>query len=151
MLLAIDFIRLENNASVADVEAGLNYVYNKDRDAGSVRKKAILQFDEIRNQADDNFSYVFDNIKDKDTLNTYWVMCLFIVLASLFNYIALTIAFSRFRMKEIATRRLLGTDKSGVITRCILEALLLPRTSTARWPPLWRLSALAALAAPPPT
>ncbi len=122
---SIDFIRLEKNASVADVESGLNYVYNKDRDAGSVRNKAILQFDGIRNQADDNFSYVFDNIKDKDTLNTYWVMCLFIVLASLFNYIALTIAFSRFRMKEIATRRLLGTDKSGVIVRCILEALLL--------------------------
>ena len=122
---SIDFIRLEKNASVADVESGLNHVYNKDRDAGSIRKKAILQFDEIRNQSDEYFAYVFDNIKDKETLNTYWVMCLFIVLASLFNYIALTIAFSRFRMKEIATRRLLGTDKSGVITRCILEALLL--------------------------
>ena len=122
---SIDFIRLEKNASVADVESGLNHVYNKNRDAGSIRKKAILQFDEIRNQNDEYFAYVFDNIKDKETLNTYWIMCLFIVLASLFNYIALTIAFSRFRMKEIATRRLLGTDKSGVIVRCILEALLL--------------------------
>ena len=96
---SIDFVRIHKEASVPEIEAGLADVHNSASIFSAPRTKSLLEFNEIRNQADDNFSYAFDNIKDKDTLNTYWVMCLFIVLASLFNYIALTIAFSRFRMK----------------------------------------------------
>ena len=71
------------------------------------------------------FSTSFNNTYDKEIINIYRLMCTFIILISVLNYIALTIAFSRFRLKEIATRRILGSGRKGIITRCIAETLVL--------------------------
>lgn len=52
-------------------------------------------------------------------------MCIFLTVVALLDYVVLTIAFSRFRIKEIATRQLLGTGRRGIIGRCFLEAFML--------------------------
>ena len=84
-----------------------------------------IPFKEIRSQNYETFSMYFDNIRKSDMLGTYIIMCLFIVVIALLDYIVLTMAFSRFRLKEIATRRLLGTERKAVIFRCMAESLFL--------------------------
>ena len=69
--------------------------------------------------------YCFDNIRQGRLFGIYLVMCIFLATVSLLDYIVLTIAFSRFRIKEIATRQLLGTDRKGIMGRCFTEAFLL--------------------------
>ena len=71
------------------------------------------------------YGYAFDNIRQGRLFGIYLLMCIFIVIVSLLDYIVLTIAFSRFRIKEIATRQLLGTDRKGIIGRCFAEAFIL--------------------------
>lgn len=50
---------------------------------------------------------------------------LVILLFAVMNYINLTMAQSSFRMREMAMRRLLGSQRSGVIVRLIGESVLL--------------------------
>ena len=88
-------------------------------------KVHTVPFKDIRSQSYETFSMYFDNIRKSDMLGTYIIMCLFIVLIALLDYIVLTMAFSRFRLKEIATRRLLGTERKAVIFRCMAESLFL--------------------------
>ena len=71
------------------------------------------------------YGYAFDNIRQGRLFGIYLLMCIFITIVSLLDYIVLTIAFSRFRIKEIATRQLLGTDRKGIIGRCFAEAFIL--------------------------
>ena len=84
-----------------------------------------VPFEDIRDQNYEIFSIFFSNIRKSNMLGTYIVMCLFIILISLLDYIVLTMAFSRFRLKEIATRRLLGTERKSIIFRCIGESFFL--------------------------
>lgn len=67
----------------------------------------------------------FGNIRNSEAFNLYLLICLMLGALSLLNYILLTVAYSHFRMKEIATRQLLGTERRGIIIRCTLEALFL--------------------------
>ena len=84
-----------------------------------------VAFDEIRDQNHEIYSTFFDNIRKNNMLRIYMIMCIFIIIIALLDYIVLTMAFSRFRIKEIATRRLLGTERKDVIVRCIVESLFL--------------------------
>ena len=85
----------------------------------------LTPFNAIKLQDPEEFQYAFDNIRQGKLYNIYLIMCIFLTVVSLLDYIVLTIAFSRFRIKEIATRQLLGTDRKGVIGRCFAEAFIL--------------------------
>lgn len=52
-------------------------------------------------------------------------VCLVILLFSVFNYINLTVAQSSYRAKEMATRRLLGSQRSDIALRLIIESVAL--------------------------
>ena len=82
------------------------------------------------------------NVADKGIYSTFIFACLILLAFAGLNYISLTMAFSRFRVKEMATRQLLGTYKSGIISRCLAEAALLVTTS-------WLLAAALAFALQP--
>ena len=69
--------------------------------------------------------------RNTDIYNVYQNICIILAILSLLNYILLTVAYSHFRIKEMATRQLLGTDRSGVIVRCTLEALFMMMVSMA--------------------
>ena len=51
--------------------------------------------------------------------------CLGLLFFAIMNYINLTVAQTGFRAKEMATRRLLGTSKSKIIIKMILESTIL--------------------------
>lgn len=70
-------------------------------------------------------SQQFDNLSDYDTFKIFLLTCVILLIFAVLNYIMLTIAFSRFRLKEMATRRLLGTSREGVTVRCFAESYLL--------------------------
>ena len=89
----------------------------------------LTPFDDIKKQEYSSFSFHFDNIRKGKLFNIYLIMCIFITILGLLDYIVLTIAFSRFRIKEMATRQLLGTDRKGIAGRCFMEAFLLLVTS----------------------
>ena len=54
---------------------------------------------------------------------------LIILLFAVMNYVNLTIAQSRFRMREMAMRRLLGSQRWQVVARLIVESVLLSLAS----------------------
>ena len=57
-----------------------------------------------------------------------WVLFavgLIILVFAVFNYINLTVAQSGSRAKEMATRRLLGSSRGGIVFRLVVEAILL--------------------------
>ena len=85
----------------------------------------LTPFDEIKMQDPKIFGYTFNHIRQGKLFSIYLIMCIFLTVVSLLDYIVLTIAFSRFRLKEIATRQLLGTERKGIIGRCIGETFIL--------------------------
>lgn len=64
----------------------------------------------------------FINLTDKKVMKTFMIACLIILGFAILNYISLTIAFSRFRNKEMATRRILGTSKGLLTFRSFIES-----------------------------
>ena len=123
---SFNFLKLSENADITLLAEKLTADYNKGvRPKMPARDMKLVEFSKIREQQGRKFQGAFDNMKNGKILDTYMIICAFLVLASLFNYIALTIAFSRLRMKEFATRQLLGTAKNGIVLRCIAEAFVL--------------------------
>ncbi len=123
------FVKLAEGTDVRKLEATLTTEfqkiaksrYPKDVDMAI----ALTTFDEIKRQDPNVFDYVFDNIRHGKLFNVYLLMCVFVTLVSLIDYIVLTTAFGKFRIKEIAMRQLLGVSRRGVICRCFAEAFLL--------------------------
>ena len=102
--------------------------YNKNHSKVDLK---LTGFDDIKKQDPRKFGYSFKHIRQGKLFNIYLIMCIFITIVSLLDYIVLTIAFSRFRIKEIATRQLLGTDRKKIIGRCFAEAFMLLAVSCA--------------------
>ena len=76
-----------------------------------------------------DFTDPFVNLGDKDLQKNFTLATAILLLFSILNYIFLTIAFSRFRLKEMATRMLLGTTRLKSAGRMVLESLLLTSVS----------------------
>ena len=122
------FVKLGEGADPAEVSENLTkgFLELDTRYGDSIRKQVDLTaFDEIKKQDPKVFSYNFNNIRQGKLFSIYLLMCIFVTIVSLLDYIVLTIAFSRFRIKEIATRQLLGTDRASIVRRCFAEAFLL--------------------------
>ena len=113
------FLRLNEAGSSDDVSKQLN---------GSLNNIVLTRFDQIKKLGADafpNLESYFTNIRNGKLFGIYMIMCIFLTIVALLDYVVLTIAFSRFRIKEIATRQLLGTGRTGVIGRCFAEAFAL--------------------------
>ena len=126
--LVSSFIKLHKGTDTESLRERMNKELHRiaTRYAQSIKLDVTLTpFAQIRNQESNKFTSSFENLKNCRLFNIYLLMCIFITIISLLDYIVLTIAFSRFRIKEIATRQILGTERKGVITRCFGEALIL--------------------------
>lgn len=53
------------------------------------------------------------------------ILSLLLLVFAIFNYIALNVAMGTFRAKEMATRRLLGSTRGGIILKLLGESLLM--------------------------
>lgn len=129
---SVHYVRLPDGADTEAIEMFLLEKKQSDPLAASAPFKAFelqpypdIHYDK-RVIGSDNVR----NVVDKGIYGTFTFACLILLAFAGLNYISLTMAFSRFRVKEMATRQLLGTSRSGIIGRCIAEASLLV---TASW------------------
>lgn len=67
---------------------------------------------------------------DRRLVDILLAACIILLLFAVLNYINLTVAQSGRRAKEMATRRLLGSSRQGIISRMILEATIFAAAST---------------------
>ena len=70
------------------------------------------------------------NQGDSQLVRILLAACIILMLFAVLNYINLTVAQSGRRAKEMATRRLLGESRAGVIWRMIAEATVFAAVST---------------------
>ena len=129
------FVKLQKGADPVIMASNLTDQFQKtypnyNKNHSNVDLK-LTGFDDIKKQDTQKFGYSFRHIRQGKLFNIYLIMCIFITIVSLLDYIVLTIAFSRFRIKEIATRQLLGTDRKRIIGRCFAEAFMLLAVSCA--------------------
>lgn len=128
----ISFVRVKEGTDIDDLSRKLTEEYRKtqnlsDEDpSGNVVR--LSKFDDIKKLSDETAPgvyFTFSNIRSGKLFGIYLIMCIFLTVVALLDYVVLTIAFSRFRIKEIATRQLLGTGRKGIIFRCFIEAFAL--------------------------
>ena len=87
----------------------------------------IIPFEDIKDGKIRAYNYL--NISDPKFSNAFSLICIVILAFALLNYVSLTVAFSRFRLKEAATRSLLGTSSREIVLRGFAEALILVSSS----------------------
>ena len=130
----LNFIRTRENTDIEATSQLLNTEYRKylkliHGPQYNYNEEVLLtQFERIRELDSGEINEIgtyFNNIRNKKLFNIYLLMCIFLTIVAMLDYVVLTIAFSRFRIKEIATRQLLGTDRKGIIGRCFAEAFTL--------------------------
>ena len=117
--------------SKKDVKAILNLIRNhktgneyEDRD---FQQTDIIPFEDIKDGKIPAYNY--SHISDPKFSNAFSLICIVILAFALLNYVSLTVAFSRFRLKEAATRSLLGTSSREIVLRGFAEALILVSSS----------------------
>ena len=70
-----------------------------------------------------NYPFPFENIVNRDMLRLFTAAGVLLLVFALLNYISLTTAQVGFRVREMATRRLIGSSRAGIILRYIGESL----------------------------
>lgn len=75
------------------------------------------------------YSLPFENIVKRDVIRIFTSVGILLLVFALLNYISLTTAQVGFRAKEMATRRLIGSSRSGIIMRYIGESLCMTTVS----------------------
>ena len=137
MLNLYDFslVRLKKGADVERISQQLTEEFKKhaketygpqyDASREEVRLTAFNRIKTMSSDEAEDINSFFCNLRNGKLFGIYLIMCIFLTVVALLDYVVLTIAFSRFRIKEIATRQLLGTGRRGIIGRCFLEAFML--------------------------
>ena len=100
-----------------------NYPAADEHDRRSLQESGIIPFENLNDGEIDCPRY--RHISDPVLFKMFVLICIVILAFSLLNYISLTLAFSRFRLKESATRSLLGTSRAETFIRGIAEAFIL--------------------------
>ena len=95
----------------------------------NLQQVCILPFEDIKDG--EYHCSRYRHISDPVLFKLFVLICMVILAFSFLNYISLTLAFSRFRLKEAATRALLGTSRAATVIRSIAEATILVLSSYA--------------------
>ena len=116
---------VREDADLADVQAKVKALLHKNYDptwsAEKVDKWRAYRMDE---------AFFFTGSRNELTrtgnaqmLRLLTVVVLLLLLSAIFNYVNLSLALTGKRAKEMATRRLLGADKSGILWKYIGESI----------------------------
>ena len=113
--------------SKKDIKAILNLIRthktDNEFDQRNFQQTDIIPFEDIKDGKIPAYNY--RHISDPKFSNAFSLICIVILAFALLNYISLTVAFSRFRLREAATRSLLGTSGREIVLRGFAEALIL--------------------------
>ena len=117
--------------SEKNIEAILNLIRTHKTDneyeQRDFQQTDIIPFEDIKDGKIPAYNY--RHISDPKFSNAFSLICIVILAFALLNYISLTVAFSRFRLREAATRSLLGTSSREIVLRGFAEALILVGSS----------------------
>ena len=117
--------RVREDASLAEVERKVKDLLHKNYDAiwkaERVDKWHPYRMDEAFFHPGNNTGTT--RIGNRQMLRLLTVVVLLLLLSAVFNYVNLSLALTGKRAKEMATRRLLGADKSGILWKYIAESV----------------------------
>ena len=117
--------RVREDASLAEVERKVKDLLHKNYDAiwkaERVDKWHPYRMDEAFFHPGNNTGTT--RIGNRQMLRLLTVVVLLLLLSAIFNYVNLSLALTGKRSKEMATRRLLGADKSGILWKYIGESV----------------------------
>ena len=119
-----DIQSLEDKMEEVVREEDFLYVY------GLLKDFLLTPFDKISYSAVEATA-PFEGLMDASFIKLFTAAGIFLLLFAVLNYISLTVAQTGFRAKEMASRRLLGTQQSGIIARYISESFILTVISFA--------------------
>ncbi len=121
------FFRLTDEADVEALGVKMNEVMQKEDDMMSYfgTTYTLVRWDDIAGIEDVQAWDPFQNIVNPRFTSLFTAEGFLLLLFAVLNYISLTTAQTGFRAKEMAMRRLLGTQQSGVVMRYIAETFLL--------------------------
>lgn len=71
----------------------------------------------------------FEGVVEMDFINLFIAAGIFLLLFAVLNYVSLTVAQTGFRAREMASRRLVGASRAGIISRYIAESFVLTLVS----------------------
>lgn len=91
---------------------------------GLMNEYRLVPFSEIGN-SEIEMTVPFENIVPMGFIRLFLAAGILLLLFAVFNYISLTVAQTGFRAKEMASRRLVGAQRSAIIARYILESFIL--------------------------
>ena len=91
--------------------------------SGICTEYRLVPFKEAHYGSGANYPFPFENIVNRDMLRLFTAAGVLLLVFALLNYISLTTAQVGFRVREMATRRLIGSSRAGIILRYIGESL----------------------------
>lgn len=97
--------------------------------SGLFKNYHLSPFEDIHYGVNSSMQFPFVGIIDKDFINLFIAAGVLLLIFALLNYISLSVAQTGFRAREMATRRLLGEQKAGIVSRYLLEAFILTLTA----------------------
>ena len=117
--------RVREDADLGTVEAKIKSLLHKNYDAvwqaERVEKWHPYRMDEAFFHPTNNSGVT--RIGNRQMLRLLTVVVLLLLLSAIFNYVNLSLALTGKRSKEMATRRLLGADKSSILWKYIGESV----------------------------
>ena len=117
------FIKLRNGADEDEVIGLINRISADNATRSDDRwKYQMTRLDELY-MAESSRGSVGIRSGDPQIMKAFGIIVIFLLVSSIFNYINLSSALSGRRSREMATRMLHGDNRTGVITRSIVESL----------------------------
>ena len=119
------WFRVREDADPSDVQAKVNALLHKNYDT-SCSAERVDKWHAYR--MDEAFFFTGSNSGLTRTgniqmLRLLTIVVLLLLLSAIFNYVNLSLALTGKRAKEMATRRLLGADKTGILWKYIGESV----------------------------
>ena len=119
------WFRVREDADLADVQSKVKALLHKNYDAswGAEKVDAWKAY-----RMDEAFFFTgssngLTRTGNVQMLRLLTVVVLLLLLSAIFNYVNLSLALTGKRAKEMATRRLLGADKTGILWKYIGESV----------------------------
>ena len=127
------WFRVREDADLADVQAKVKALLHKNYDAswGAEKVDAWKAY-----RMDEAFFFTgssngLTRTGNAQMLRLLTVVVLLLLLSAIFNYVNLSLALTGKRAKEMATRRLLGADRTGILWKYIGESVAFTAVSFA--------------------
>lgn len=99
-------------------ENDILYVY------GMMQEYKLVPFDAI-STSELSFTVPFEGVVPMDFIRLFLAAGILLLVFAVLNYVSLTVAQTGFRAKEMASRRLVGAQRSAIVARYVLESFIL--------------------------